>query len=310
MAIEPIETSTAQDDSLEQGITTPLPPAGEDRLLTVENVSKAFDEKVVLRDVSMHVDKGETLCVLGKSGTGKSVMLKLIVRLLEPDSGVVTYRGKDVSTLKETELLKFRKHIGFLFQGGALFDSMTVGENLDLFLSKHTDMGSEEREKKILTALDMVGLADVLDSMPSELSGGMRKRAGLARAIVLEPELILYDEPTTGLDPVTAASIAELILTLQQRLGIASVVVTHDLPTAFTVADRAIVLSNGYRVYDGSIEDLNKSDDAFLTKYLSASKLDRTRRDRILAQRKKVRDQKDQAPKEQQGSLKQEVLQQ
>jgi phospholipid/cholesterol/gamma-HCH transport system ATP-binding protein len=159
---------------------------------------------------------------------------------------------------------------------------MTVGQNLDFFLLKHTDLSIQEREEKIVEALEMVALADAIDKMPSELSGGMKKRAGLARSIVLEPELMLYDEPTTGLDPLTASSIAELILGLQTRLGIASIVVTHDLPTAFTVADRAVILNEGYAVFSGKIEDLEHSEDKFLRDYLSASQLNRNRRDGIL----------------------------
>ena len=257
-------------------------------LLRVEHVSKAFD-KPVLRDVSIHVDKGETLAVLGKSGTGKSVLLKLIVGLLQPESGEIFYKDKEVTKLNEEELMELRGSIGFLFQGSALFDSMTVGENLDLFLTKHTDMEPEDREQKIVEALNMVNLKDAVDKMPSELSGGMKKRAGLARSIVLEPELMLYDEPTTGLDPLTAASIAELILTLQRRLGIASIVVTHDLPTAFTVADRAVVLNEGYAVFEGDLDTLHDTTDEFLRDYLSASRLDRSRRERILAARDNVR---------------------
>ena len=256
-------------------------------LLRIEHVSKSFDHPV-LRDVTMHVNKGETLAVLGKSGTGKSVLLKLIVGLLQPDSGKIFYKDQEVTALNEEELMKLRAGIGFLFQGAALFDSMTVGENLDLFLLKHTDLPPADREKKIVEALSMVDLKDAVDKMPSDLSGGMKKRAGLARSIVLEPELILYDEPTTGLDPLTSASIAELILTLQQRLGIASIAVTHDLPTAFTVADRAVVLNEGLAVFEGNLEALHDTSDEFLREYLSASRLDRTRRDRILATRESV----------------------
>jgi phospholipid/cholesterol/gamma-HCH transport system ATP-binding protein len=255
---------------------------GTDRsLLRVEHISKAFD-KPVLRDVSIDVGKGETLAVLGKSGTGKSVLLKLVVGLLQPDSGKIFFKNQEVTSLSEEGLMKLRSSIGFLFQGAALFDSMTVGENLDLFLTKHTDFEAPEREKKIVDALTMVDLEDAVDKMPSELSGGMKKRAGLARSIVLEPELMLYDEPTTGLDPLTASSIAELILTLQHRLGIASIVVTHDLPTAFTVADRAVVLNEGFAIFEGKLEAIHDSSDEFLREYLSASRLDHVRRDRIL----------------------------
>ncbi len=251
-------------------------------LLRVEHVSVAFDHPV-LRDVSIHVAHGETLAILGKSGTGKSVLLKLIVGLLDPDKGKIFYKDKDVTNLKEEALMELRTQIGFLFQGSALFDSMTVGQNLDFFLSKHTELEPDAREKKIVEALDMVQLGRAIDKLPSELSGGMRKRAGLARSIVLEPELILYDEPTTGLDPLTASSIAELILEMQSRLGIASIVVTHDLPTAFTVADRAVVLNEGYAVFEGRLEDLHDSSDEFLREYVGASHLDRARREKLLA---------------------------
>ncbi len=251
-------------------------------VLRVEHVAVAFD-RPVLRDVSLEVGRGETVAVMGKSGTGKSVLLKLIVGLIPPDSGKILYHNKDVTNLKESALMAFRSDVGFVFQGAALFDSMTVGENLDLFLVKHTDMAPEERERKIIDTLDLVGLGDAIDKMPSELSGGMKKRAGLARSIVIEPELMLYDEPTTGLDPLTAASIAEEILILQQRLGIASIVVTHDLPTAFTVADRAVVLNEGYVIFSGTLNDLASSDDPFLHEYLGASRLDRTRHDQIIS---------------------------
>jgi phospholipid/cholesterol/gamma-HCH transport system ATP-binding protein len=252
-------------------------------ILRVEHVSVAF-ERPVLRDVSIEVRHGETVAVMGKSGTGKSVLLKLIVGLIRPDSGNIFFHDKDVTNLSESALMAYRSSIGFVFQGAALFDSMTVGENLELFLVKHTDMGADEREQKIMETLDLVGLGDAIDQMPSELSGGMKKRAGLARSIVIEPELMLYDEPTTGLDPLTAASIAEEILTLQQRLGIASIVVTHDLPTAFTVADRAVMLNDGLVIFSGTLNDLAASEDPFLHEYLGASRLDRTRHDQIISQ--------------------------
>ncbi|MDP4199864.1 MAG: ATP-binding cassette domain-containing protein [Bacteroidota bacterium] len=256
-------------------------PVPEGPLLTADHLAIAFDHPV-LRDVSIQVDHGETLAVLGKSGTGKSVLLKLVVGLLTPDDGSILYKGKDITRLNEQGLMELRSEIGFLFQGAALFDSMTVGQNIDIVLAKHTDLPDSEREQKIIEALEMVDLADAIDKMPSELSGGMKKRAGLARSIVLEPELMLYDEPTTGLDPLTASSIAELILGLQTRLGIASIVVTHDLPTAFTVADRAVVLNEGFVAFSGKVEDLEHSKDEFLREYLSASQLNRNRREGIL----------------------------
>ncbi len=250
-------------------------------VLRVEHVAVAF-ERPILHDVSIDVRRGETVAVLGKSGTGKSVLLKLIVGLLTPDSGKIFYHDKDVTHLKESALMALRSNIGFVFQGAALFDSMTVGQNMDLYLVTHTELTSDEREQKIIETLELVGLGDAIDKMPSELSGGMKKRAGLARSIVIEPELMLYDEPTTGLDPLTASTIAEQILTLQQRLGIASIVVTHDLPTAFTVSDRAVVLNEGYVVFSGTMNELITSTDPFLHEYLGASQLDRVRHDQII----------------------------
>ncbi len=256
-------------------------PNEEAPLVRIEHLAIAFG-KPVLRDVSIDIHKGETVAVLGKSGSGKSVLLKLIVGLLSPDAGKIFFRDKEITGMDEFGLMDVRSNMGFLFQGAALFDSMTVGQNLDLFLVKHTDLEEAEREKKISEALEMVQLKDAIDKMPSELSGGMKKRAGLARAIVIEPELILYDEPTTGLDPLTASSIAELIVTLQQRLGVASLVVTHDLPTAFTVSDRAMMLNDGYAVFEGEIEKLQHSGDEFLLEYLAASRLDRERHDKLV----------------------------
>ncbi len=230
----------------------------------------------------MTINEGETLTVLGKSGVGKSVLLKLIVGLLELDSGVITFEGKDISKLSEKEMNEIRSEIGFLFQGGALFDSMTVGENLNMVLLKHTKLTFAEREERIQKALGLVGLADKLDEMPSELSGGQRKRAGLARSIILKPRLILYDEPTTGLDPITAASIAALILSLQKQLGVASIVVTHDLPTAYTISDRVIVLEAGGKIYDGPIDEMASTKQEHLNDFLESAHLDRTRREKVM----------------------------
>lgn len=252
------------------------------KLVEVENVSKSFGDNHVLENISLFINEGETLTVLGKSGVGKSVLIKLIVGLLPLDSGIVKYEGKSISDASEKELNEIRKNIGFLFQGGALFDSMSVGENLNMILHKHTDLPLDEREKRIMRALELVGLKDKIDDMPSSLSGGQRKRAGLARSIVLKPKLILYDEPTTGLDPITAGSIAELILSLQTELQVASIVVTHDLPTAYTISDRTIVLESGKKIYDGPVEGLSGAHHDHLGEFLDAAKLDRTRREEII----------------------------
>lgn len=252
------------------------------KLVEVVNVSKSFGSNHVLNNISLDIYEGETLTVLGKSGVGKSVLIKLMVGLLPLDSGEVRYEGKSISESTEKELNEIRKNIGFLFQGGALFDSMSVGENLNMILHKHTDLSLPEREKRIIRALELVGLKDKLDEMPSSLSGGQKKRAGLARSIVLKPKLILYDEPTTGLDPITAVSIAELILSLQTELQVASVVVTHDLPTAFTISDRTIVLEGGKKIYDGPVEGLSSAKNDHLSEFLGAAKLDRSRREEII----------------------------
>jgi len=254
-------------------------------LLSIENVYKSFGEKAVLKDVSLTVDEGETVTVLGKSGVGKSVLLKLIVGLMPFESGVIRYKGKSIQEMSERELNTIRSEMGFLFQGGALFDSMTVGENMNFVLEKHSDLTFDERVERIVRALTLVGLDDKLDEMPASLSGGQRKRAGLARSIVLLPKLILYDEPTTGLDPITSASIADLILSLQVDLHVASIVVTHDLPAAFTLSDKVIVLESGVKIYDGPIEELRASDHDHLDEFLSSATLDRSRRERILAKK-------------------------
>lgn len=252
------------------------------KLVEVENVSKSFGDNHVLKNISLDIYEGETLTILGKSGVGKSVLIKLMVGLLPLDSGEVRYEGKPISESTEKELNEIRKNIGFLFQGGALFDSMSIGENLNIILEKHTDLPLDEREKRIVRALELVGLKDKLDEMPSALSGGQRKRAGLARSIVLKPKLILYDEPTTGLDPITAVSIAELILSLQTELQVASVVVTHDLPTAYTISDRTIVLESGSKIYDGPVQGLATARNKHLNEFLDSAKLDRSRREEII----------------------------
>ena len=265
-------------------------PHVEGPMVRAEHLAVTFD-RPVLRDVSIDIAHGETVAVMGKSGTGKSVLLKLIVGLLKPDAGTIFYKDKEIPKLNENELMAVRSEIGFLFQGAALFDSMTIGQNLDMFLVKHTDLDQAAREQKIVETLDIVGLKDSIDKMPSELSGGMKKRAGLARSIVIEPELMLYDEPTTGLDPLTAATIAEEILSLQMKLGIGSIVVTHDLPTAFTVANRAVVLNEGYAIFNGTLEEFAESSDEFLQEYLGASRLDRSRHDKIMKTRERLQEQ-------------------
>ncbi|GMU95194.1 MULTISPECIES: ATP-binding cassette domain-containing protein [Ignavibacterium] len=238
-------------------------------MVEIYNLKKAFNSNIVLDDVSLKVDKGENLVVFGRSGTGKSVLLKCMVRLMEPDSGKIIIDDKDVLSLDLKELNNLRKQIGFLFQSAALYDSMSVRQNLEFPLIRHFNFTPEEREQKIIKVLEKVSLLEAIDKMPSELSGGMKKRIGLARSIITEPKLMLYDEPTTGLDPITSKEISYLILELQKSLNMTSVVVTHDLLCAEIIADRAIVLNNGRVQYEGSIPELTSSNDPFLKNFFS-----------------------------------------
>jgi phospholipid/cholesterol/gamma-HCH transport system ATP-binding protein len=239
------------------------------RLIRIENLTKGFNGNIILDDISLHVDRGENFVVFGQSGTGKSVLLKCIIGLLKPETGKIFINDKNVIELKKKELNKIRKNIGFLFQGAALYDSMTVRENLEFPLKKNFDFTQKEIDEKVKTALDHVSLEEAIDKMPSELSGGMKKRIGLARSIITEPELMLYDEPTTGLDPITSKEISELILTLQKRLNMTSIVVTHDLICANIIADRAIFLRDSKISYEGTIPELINSDDKFLRNFFS-----------------------------------------
>ncbi|MCS7052858.1 MAG: ATP-binding cassette domain-containing protein [Ignavibacterium sp.] len=236
-------------------------------MLKIEKLSKRFDQKVVLDEVSLYTSKGENLVIFGRSGTGKSVLLKCIVRLLEPDSGKIFIEDKDILSLKIKELNQIRKQIGFLFQSAALYDSMSVRHNLEFPLIRNFDFTPEQREEKIISVLEKVSLLDAIDKMPSELSGGMRKRVGLARAIITEPKLMLYDEPTTGLDPITSKEISKLILELQKSLKMTSVIVTHDLLCAEIIADRAIMLNEGKIIFEGSLEEMTSSKDPFLVNF-------------------------------------------
>ncbi len=234
------------------------------KIVEINNLSKSFGDFSVLRNVSLSVIKGENLVIFGQSGTGKSVLLKCMVGLLVPDSGSVFIKDIEVLKLKLKELNNLRKNIGFLFQSAALYDSMSVRENLAFPLIKNFKFSKSEVEEKIVTALENVSLLSAIDKMPSELSGGMRKRVGLARSIITEPELMLYDEPTTGLDPITTKEISYLIRDLQAKLNMTSMIVTHDLICAQIISDKAIVLKDGEVKYKGNLADLTKSEDEFL----------------------------------------------
>ena len=228
-------------------------------IVEFRNVRKAFDGKTVLDGVSFAIDKGEVFVVLGPSGTGKSVCLKHIVGLLEPDSGEVSVRTD---------------RIGYLFQSGALLAWMTVAENVALPLEETTSLSDAEIDRRVAAALEAVGLADAADRYPAEISGGMQKRAGLARSIVREADVVLYDEPTSGLDPVTAVTIHRLIVDLNRRKGITSVVVTHDIASALKIADRILLLKDGRAVLCAAPEDFVRSDLPEVTEFVSAMKVE------------------------------------
>jgi len=240
------------------------------RVVIIENLTKRFEELTVFENISLDVNRSENLVVFGRSGQGKSVLLKCIVGLMQPDTGKIYINGKNIIELSIRELNEIRKNIGFLFQGAALYDSMTVRENLAFPLKKHfPEMSDNQIEEKVRYTLDLVSLEEAIDKMPSELSGGMKKRIGLARSIITDPELMLYDEPTTGLDPITSKEISELILNLQKKLKMTSIVVTHDLICAEIIADRAIFLKDAKIAYEGSIKELTNSNDPFLKNFFS-----------------------------------------
>ena len=238
-------------------------------MVEITDLHKSFGSNIVLDGVSLNVEEAENMVVFGRSGTGKSVLLKCMIRLMEPDSGNIKIQHKDVLKLDIKELNQLRKDIGFLFQGSALYDSMTVKENLEFPLIRNFVLEKKEIEERVHFVLEAVSLLEAMNKMPSELSGGMRKRIGLARSIITKPKLMLYDEPTTGLDPITAKEISVLINELQHALNMTSIVVTHDLLCAKIIADRAIVLNDGKIVKEGSINELTSSSDPLLKNFFS-----------------------------------------
>jgi phospholipid/cholesterol/gamma-HCH transport system ATP-binding protein len=236
----------------------------DDEILRVSKLKKSFGNNTVLSEVDLKLKKGETVVILGRSGTGKSVILKCIIGLILPDSGSIEIFGEDFLNIKQAEKSKIRIRIGFLFQSGALYDSMTVRQNLEFPIIRQPDYKKNDLTGKVEEMLENVGLAEAIDKMPSELSGGMQKRIGLARTLMLEPEIILYDEPTTGLDPVTSNEISHLILDMQKKLSVTSLIVTHDMQCAKLVSNRIVVLKDGKFAAEGSYEELEKSEDEFV----------------------------------------------
>lgn len=239
-----------------------------EQVLEITNLRKGFGTQEVLKNVSLHLFKGENLAVLGKSGSGKSVLIKCIVRLFNPDSGTINILGEDVNSLNNENLGELRKKIGFLFQSGALYDSMTVRQNLEFPLKRiKKDLTQKEINEKVNEALENVGLSDAIDKMPSQLSGGMRKRISLARTIVVDPMIILYDEPTTGLDPVTSDEISSLINDVQKKYKTSSLIITHDIECARNTANRIIMLHDGEVYKEGELREFEKSDDTLIRSF-------------------------------------------
>lgn len=238
------------------------PKTKEEIVIAIKGLKKSFGSKDVLKNINLELKRSENLVVLGRSGTGKSVTIQCIVGMLKPDGGSLKVLGEEVVDMTDQELKQLRMKIGFLFQSGALYDSMTVRENLEFPLTrvlKLTDQ--QEIDKRIEEALDSVGLLDAIDKLPSDLSGGMRKRAGLARTIIVNPEIMLYDEPTTGLDPITSREISELILTIQKKNKTSSIIITHDMECARIASDRIVIMDDGEYVAEGSFNELHQSKD-------------------------------------------------
>lgn len=234
-------------------------------VIVIKDLYKTFGENEVLKGINLSVNKGENLVILGRSGSGKSVTIKCLVGLVKADKGEIKIFDDEVTTLNDDELNEIRVNIGFMFQNGALYDSMSVRQNLKFTLKHHTqNLDETEIESKIMEALENVGLAESIDKMPSELSGGMKKRIALARAIIIKPEIILYDEPTSGLDTITSREISELILSVQEKYKASSIIITHDMACAKTTGNRILILNEGEITAEGTYEELEKSKDEWV----------------------------------------------
>jgi len=238
-------------------------------MIKIKNLFKSFEDRLILKGINLIIENSDTMVVMGASGCGKSVLLKLIVGLLKPDEGEIWIEDKEISKLSEKQMDQVRKNIGMVFQSGALFDSLTVGENVAFSLVRRTNMSKSEIAKTVAEKLEMVGLSGIEDMMPSELSGGMRKRVSLARAISMNPQIVLYDEPTTGLDPLMSDEINTLISKLHNELNVTSIVVTHDMKSAFTVGTKMAMLKNGEVVASGTPDEIRSSKDQWVYDFVN-----------------------------------------
>lgn len=237
-------------------------------MIRINDLHKSFGLNKVLQGINLHIQSGETLAIIGQSGSGKSVLLKHMLGLIQPDRGSIIVDGVEICGSSEAELNNIRRKFGLLFQAAALFDSLTVAQNVSFGLERYRDLSQEELQKKVKKSLAMVGLREVEQLMPHELSGGMKKRVGLARAIAYEPEIMLYDEPSTGIDPIRADAINELIIKMKQEFRITSVVITHDMTSAYKVADRIAMLYNGKIVTVRTPEELKKSENQIVQQFI------------------------------------------
>jgi phospholipid/cholesterol/gamma-HCH transport system ATP-binding protein len=237
-------------------------------MIRIVNLHKSFGHKEVLRGVNLTVNKGETMVVIGQSGSGKSVLIKHLIGLLKPDSGEIYVEGVEITRLHDDELMRVTRKFGMLFQGAALFDSMTVAENVRFGLERYSRLSEDEMRKRVAESLGLVGLGDAECLMPSELSGGMKKRVGLARAIAYRPEIMLYDEPSTGIDPIRADAINDLINKLKCDMGITSVVITHDMASSYKIADRIAMLYDGGIIEVGTPDEIKSSENAFIQQFI------------------------------------------
>ncbi len=237
-------------------------------MIELIDLHKSFGFKKVLDGASLTIKKGETLTIIGRSGVGKSVMLKHIVRLLEPDSGSVRIDGEEILAFSRRRLMEYRRRFGMLFQGAALFDSMTVDENVGLALREHTDLAEDEIRDIVTKKLRLVGLKEVEELKPAQLSGGMKKRVALARAISMDPEFILYDEPTTGLDPIMADAINDLIIRMREELNVTSICVTHDMISAYKISDRISMIYEGKIIFTGTPDEVRNTDNEVVQQFI------------------------------------------